>query len=183
MPLAAVCRDCPHGGSLFFSIGEGPRIMTRTMHVGLGLTATLLVCLLLAGCETGPALAPVEGTVTLDGNPVQGAEVEFEPTGEGGRPSVGITDANGHYELDYTMKEKGALLGEHIVRITTEGVGDEDEDEGGEESTRPTDEELDEGPRAGSTVPIPARYNVDSELKRTVEKGKNTFDFPLESGD
>ena len=141
--------------------------MTRTTHVVLGLTATLLVCLLLAGCDTGPALAPVEGTVTLDGTAVQGAEVEFQPTAEGGSPSVGITDANGHYELSFTMKEKGALPGEHVVRISVDP--DADPDEGGSAEV--------------SAVVIPARYNNESELKRTVEKGGGTFDFALESGE
>ena len=142
-------------------------MMTRTTHVGLGLTATLLVCLLLAGCDSGPALAPVEGTVTLDGTAVQGAEVEFQPTAEGGSPSVGVTDASGHYELKFTMKEKGALVGEHIVRINVDAEADPDEGETVEVSP----------------VVIPARYNNESELKKTVEKGPNTIDFPLESAE
>jgi hypothetical protein len=142
--------------------------MTRTTHVVLGLTATLLLCLLSAGCDTGPALAPVEGTVTLDGTAVQGAEVTFQPTAEGGSPSVGITDANGHYELKFTMKEKGALVGEHVVRISVDPDADPDEGGAGGEV---------------SDVEIPARYNMKSELKRTVEKGGGTFNFDLESGE
>ena len=154
--------------------------MKRTTHVGLGLTATLLVCLFLAGCDTGPGLAPVEGTVTLDGNPLEGAEVEFQPAGEGGRPSVGVTDASGHYELRYTMKEKGALLGEHIVRISMSD--DADMDEGGDEGggALMTDEGADEEEAPNR---IPARYNTESELKETVNRGGNTIDFALESGE
>ena len=143
--------------------------MTRTTRLGLGLAGILMLCLLLAGCDSGPALAPVVGTVTLDGSPLAGAEVEFQPTAAGGSPSVGVTDAEGHYELRFTMNEKGALLGEHTVRIV---MAEEDDDEGGTGS--------DEGP---STARIPARYNTNSELKETVQKGKNTFDFLLESGE
>ena len=152
--------------------------MRRTTHVGLGLTATLLVCLLSAGCDTGPGLAPVEGTVTLDGTPLAGAEVEFQPTAPDTRPSVGVTDASGHYELRYTMNEKGALLGEHIVRIRMGEDADPDDVGGG--AAPKTDEAADD---EESGQRIPARYNVDSELKETVKSGSNTIDFALESGE
>ena len=153
--------------------------MRRTTHVGLGLTATLLVCLLSAGCDTGPGLAPVEGTVTLDGTPLAGAEVEFQPTAPDTRPSVGVTDASGHYELRYTMNEKGALLGEHIVRISMSEDADLDDVGGG---TAPTTDQGAHEEEEGAGR-IPARYNVDSELKETVNSGSNTIDFALESGE
>ena len=153
-------------------------MMTRTTRVVLGVTTTLSLCLLVAGCDSGPGLAPVSGTVTMDGSPLAGAEVTFQPTFEGGSPSSAITDASGRYELKFTMKEKGALPGEHIVRITM--AEEEDADEGGVAGAGTTGEEGDEEP---SDERIPARYNTESELKRTVEKKSNTFDFPLESGE
>ena len=42
----------------------------------------------LSGCGNGHDidLYPVTGTVTIDGNPVEGAMVNFQPTGEGRAP-------------------------------------------------------------------------------------------------
>ncbi len=42
--------------------------------------------------------------------------VHFVPNG--GRPSWGQTDAAGHYELHYTLKQPGAVAGKHRVFVT-----------------------------------------------------------------
>ena len=86
-----------------------------------------LVCLLLIGCGTGPRLAPVSGTVTLDGEPVDQVRVVFEPvmgeadvTTEVYYSSFGITDDNGHFEMKTEVEGKvrpGALVGGHTVRF------------------------------------------------------------------
>ena len=48
-------------------------------------TATLILfCLGLAGCGSGDGLAKVRGTVTLKGQPLEGASVDFQPTADGG---------------------------------------------------------------------------------------------------
>ncbi len=62
--------------------------------------------LLLAGCGPSsdvPKLAPVHGVVTMDGKPLANATVRFIP--ESGRPSVGVTDEQGRYELNYTDEQ------------------------------------------------------------------------------
>ncbi len=66
----------------------------------------LLPCLLIAACLAGCGgdglqLVQVNGTVTLDGQPLVGAAVIFHP--DGGRPSVGETDSEGRYSLKYTV--------------------------------------------------------------------------------
>jgi len=71
--------------------------MKRTIIDRLGMVAVVFcaVGLVLSGCgPKGPELAPVEGVVTLDGQPLEGATVLFHAEG-GGRPSTGTTDANG----------------------------------------------------------------------------------------
>ena len=51
------------------------------------------------GCESGPEIASVEGTVTMDGKPLANATVLFVP--ENGRPAGGRTDERGHYLRDF----------------------------------------------------------------------------------
>lgn len=114
---------------------------------------------LLGGCGRSD-IGQVDGTVTLDGQPLPDVLVEFEPV-NGGRSSSGKTDAQGKYVLDYTSSEQGAMVGEHIVRITAA------ETEVDEEGNRPQ--------RAN----VPAKYNTESELKKTVQPGKQTIDLAL----
>lgn len=71
----------------------------------------------ITGCSGGSGLALVEGTVTLDGEPLPKAEVLFRP--ENGRPSLGVTDAEGKYQLRYSAEKMGALPGTHSVSIRT----------------------------------------------------------------
>jgi len=124
-----------------------------------------LVLPLAAGCGGGgPDLGSVEGTVTLDGQPLANAIINFEPV-EGGGPRSsydGETDESGHYVLHATASQKGAEPGDYTVHITLPEL------------------ESDE-PAAKTEVEIPAKYNTQSELKATVKDGKNTFDWPLTS--
>lgn len=79
----------------------------------------LVVAALLVGCSGNavkyPELAPVTGTVTLDGKPLEAATITFVPTM--GRASSGLTDTAGHYTLSYTKTLAGATLGPHRVMI------------------------------------------------------------------
>ena len=115
--------------------------------------------LFVSGCGGGPSLGEVSGKVTLDGQPLAGALVEFQPSE--GRGSIGSTDAQGVYKLSYTEDSQGAALGKHTVRIT---MANDDEDQ--------------KKPGAGT---IPARYNSKSELSADVKSGSNEFNFDLES--
>jgi hypothetical protein len=117
----------------------------------------------LAGCGggDGPELGYVEGTVTLDGQPLPEAQVEFQPQGEG-RPSYGETDAGGRFELQFGVDQPGAMVGTHTVRITT----------GGMESTG-------DGPPTIIEEKVPPQYNTETQLEKTVEPGSNEFEFTL----
>lgn len=111
-----------------------------------------------AGCgrKDLPDLARVQGTVTLDGRPLSGVQVQFYPQ-SGGRTAVGVTDSQGKYELVYTYGVKGTKVGVNAVSFAYpqgEGV---------------------KGP------PVPAKYGAKSTLQADVKAGKNTCDFDLKS--
>ena len=85
--------------------------------------------LLLAGCgdgDTGPATVPVSGTLTLNGTPVEGAEVTFVHEEFA---AFATTDSEGRYEL-----VPGAVVGENKVVVSKwEGgpeMGGGEEDDG-----------------------------------------------------
>ncbi|MEW4563718.1 carboxypeptidase-like regulatory domain-containing protein [Bremerella sp. JC770] len=120
-----------------------------------------------AGCgqPTYDGIGEVQGTVTLDGQAYPNALITFSPVG-GGRPSNGLTDEQGNYQLIYIRTQKGAEAGRHSVKIMT--MPAKHEGPGMRPATAP--KEL-----------LPARYNKRTELNATVEEGPNTIDFALES--
>ena len=100
-------------------------------------------------------MGSVSGVVTLDGEPLPGVAVMFDP--EGFRASRGFTDSSGGYELTYLRDIKGAVVGEHRVYVSVV-------------------------PDGGAPVDsLPSIYNTKSELTAKVERGRNVFDWALES--
>lgn len=70
----------------------------------------------LAGCGPGgPEVVRVTGTVTYQGQPVPNLFLNFKP--EVGRPSWGVTDAEGKYWLHYNRDRDGAVVGKHTVWV------------------------------------------------------------------
>ena len=92
-----------------------------------GRRRTLLLLLLAAlGCNWNSGIVPVSGSVTLNGQPLVGASVSFQPVSprENERPaasgSAGKTDVTGHFTLRLIdPDQEGALIGKHTVTITT----------------------------------------------------------------
>jgi len=103
----------------------------------------------------GRTLGRVVGWVTLDGKPLHGAQVDFHNNVT--RVCSAGTDENGHYELKFTRRRKGAPLGEHSVRIGLFGRDSENPDK----------------------EPLPEAYNKKSILKAIVREGTNTISFHL----
>lgn len=103
-------------------------------------------------------VASVTGTVTLDGKPVAGATVGFQP--RKGRPAYGGTDDQGRYKLFYDFRSAGAVVGTCDVTITTAH-----EDEEG----RPRPER------------VPRKYFKPGALVVEVEPKANVFNFELTS--
>jgi hypothetical protein len=126
----------------------------------------LAVC---AGCGTdGYRLAPVSGRVAVDGKPVAGLTVTFEPVGSRERPNpgpgaVGVTDRAGRFQLSTVPGgRRGAVVGPCRVRIRVVVH------EGGD-----ADPWLDPAlPRSRPSVRhLPLRYNDKTELTFEVPPG------------
>jgi len=88
--------------------------------------ATPVLVLLCAGCGERPPVAPVSGTITVDGQPLVGAAITTQPIAKDSRNpgagSFGRTDEDGHFELELVKPAiKGAIIGEHRVMISPAG--------------------------------------------------------------
>jgi hypothetical protein len=92
-------------------------MMTKRVHWARSLTA-LALAPFLAGCGGGPRPVKVSGTVTLNGQPVEGAMVQFVPVKDDGRPATGITNADGGFSLTTVENLDGAMPGTYKVVIT-----------------------------------------------------------------
>jgi hypothetical protein len=108
----------------------------------------------LSGCRDGPELGKVSGRVTYKGEPVSGAVVSFIPRDER-KQSIGFTNEEGEYELQYTLRREGALIGRHRVSVRVYP---------------------DQGRRP---VPVPEKYGPKSKVEFEVERGRNRFDIEL----
>jgi hypothetical protein len=86
----------------------------------LALVLLLTTCagLLMPGCEKKPAIAPVQGTVKINGVVAGGIDVQFYPDHKKdtrGPRSSGVTDENGAFTLKTDTGEEGAVVGFHRV--------------------------------------------------------------------
>lgn len=137
--------------------------------------ACLLVTLLLTGCgKSGPelpALVPVSGTVTWDGQPLVGGSVTLIPvSGTPGSGGTGRTNIDGKYELtDVTRNEVGVPAGSYKVVIMTPLL---DEGYTPEPNAPPF-----------TKVEIPPRYGHREQTKLTAEvaAGSGPINFDLKS--
>jgi hypothetical protein len=80
----------------------------------------VLSILLLSGCggSNKKEVAPVIGSVTLDGKPfTQLASVNFVPEGSG-KMATGILKPDGTFTLKTYVEGDGAVIGKHSVSIT-----------------------------------------------------------------
>lgn len=119
-------------------------------------TGLVLVTALLSGCGgSGVEVAPVRGRVTLDGAPLAGARIRFQPEASGGSPSYGASDSDGNYVLGYNRDQRGALIGWHTVSVMRGGHDDSNNNL---------------KPQA-----LPPRYNTASELRKEVKQGENNL--------
>jgi len=129
-------------------------------YSGIGPLGVALICLL-SGCGGSEMnVAPVAGTVTLDGAPLERASVLFLP--DEGRPSFGVTDSEGRYALIYSKDENGAEVGPCTVQVTTR-MG-------------PAGSNDDDAPLAPEKVP---RRYAKEPVKVSVLPESNTIDVKL----
>ena len=140
---------------------------------------------LLSGCGDGLGVSPVTGTISLDGNPIAGATVTFQPLDGGtGMPAVGRTDDSGKYSVTDMRAEaigSGAAPGEYKVGVmwyepgstdTIAAEGSSDAAQGG--ANKPVG--------GKSLLPMAYQNANTSGLTASVKAGtENNFDFNLDS--
>jgi hypothetical protein len=130
--------------------------------------------LLVAACGCGSGsrgLAPVSGVVTLDGKPLAGGTVSFQPKAPpgstiAGKGSAAKCDADGRFMLATIDDRPGAVIAEHRVAIWG--------------PNRPQNAASDSAPVSPDMVP--AKYNFDSTLTFAVpSEGTDKANFDLTS--
>ena len=132
------------------------------------------VFVLAVGCQRSD-FQYVEGLVTLDSVPVEGATVTFRPTAKGGMMAAGVTDAKGLYRLNPLRGRTGAgaWVGDFdvtIIKARDPGEGGRREDLTG---------------RVEYITPPGYADAAISGLKATIKPGRNTGEsvsFDLKSG-
>ncbi len=138
------------------------RLAARRRLVGPLAATWLMLAATVAGCNRSPyELAPVHGTVTVEGTPLFQGKVLFSPIAKGdnvnpGRPAFGKLQSDGTYRLTTFKKNDGAVVGEHWVTIIN------------------VEEDLPDGVPEFARVTVPARIVVvagkDNQIDITLTK-------------
>jgi len=88
----------------------------RSLAQGILAAAGLLAA---SGCGGGGLKThPVNGIVTLDDKPVEGALVQFMPMDDRGRPATGMTRSDGTFRLRTYITGDGAVAGTYKVLVS-----------------------------------------------------------------
>ncbi|MFZ9793254.1 MAG: carboxypeptidase-like regulatory domain-containing protein [Gemmataceae bacterium] len=115
-------------------------------------------------------LAPVSGTIFLNGKPLPNATIVFTPEENDVRVGVGSTDKDGKYSLSSFQTNDGVKIGKHKVSVRAF------EDSGG--AFKPADDIT--NVRGKMTTPLKYANPEESGLTAVVEKKKNVIDFQLQ---
>ncbi|WP_169975767.1 carboxypeptidase-like regulatory domain-containing protein [Tautonia rosea] len=97
--------------------------MTIRMLFSVAVVSALLIS---TGCGSGPKLVPVSGIVTLNGEPLEGAELTFVPDPGNAEMTPGgdQTGPNGNYKAMYNFRS-GLAPGKYTVLISKKtGTGE-----------------------------------------------------------
>lgn len=163
------------------------------------IVSVALMALRVMGCGNQEyVLAPVSGVVKVDGKPVAGLRVAFEPiatekNSAPGPESIGITNAEGEFELK-TFDERprsGAVVGKCRVRIWSMPSGQADAvfDDRAENydpvaEIKAIREQIRNSKKkaVAASGPIPLRYNDQTTLSFDVpESGSDAANFDIQS--
>jgi hypothetical protein len=140
--------------------------MSHRTRTGL-VAVALLLAAHVAGCDSSNRVA-VSGTVTLNGQPLTNATIQFFRVGETA-PAGGAVVTDGKYELP---AHPGLPPGTYKVSISSpigNGGGSFTAAQGAAST-----------PATGFKDRVPAKYNTDTELRADVTAaGPNKFDFKL----
>lgn len=133
--------------------------------VGTSLGMAILASISLSGCggTDGVTRGSVEGTVRVDGTPVEQGTISFVPAeGTKGPAAYGVI-TNGKYAL--TASDRGPVVGRHKVQIEAFCHLGKKNPEG-----EPIKEQV-----------VPERFNSQTTLVMEVTKGQNKRDFDLQT--
>ena len=148
-------------------------------------------CVLLAGLSVGcydsgrPPTYPVSGTVTWQGNPVEGARVVFVPTGSQ-ESAAGITDAAGKYQLTTFVAGDGAEPGEYRVKVAKYDIKQPTKEETQKFITQEEEQKIvfaqDERPTPPAKNLMPKKYEseITSGITHTVTTSATTLNITVE---
>jgi hypothetical protein len=129
----------------------------------------LIICGIAFMCASGcggPTF-DVEGTVEMDGKPVDSGAISFEPADGKGRDFGGVI-TDGKFKF---VTPPGVDAGKKIVRIT-----------GMQKTGKKISAFASGDAMVDEAIPFPKRYNETSELSANLEAGKvNRFDFKMKS--
>jgi len=135
--------------------------MLQCRRAGLVVVSGFIALTMGAGCA--PRGATVSGKVTLDGAPLDDANISFVPKADAQKQAGWATIAGGQYSIPETS---GLGTGEFRVEIRALRAT-------GEKSSDPT--------MIPSKEIIPAKYNTQSQLTAEIKPGENVKDFELKS--
>ncbi len=121
----------------------------------------ILLALLAAGCNRGPVVGTVKGTITWDGQPVDGGLIRLVPTDGNSQPADCIVTA-GAYSITMPVGEKKVEI--YWTKSSASGKVDT----------------ASQGTERVVTL-IPPKFNTESELVYVVEKGQAVKDYSLTS--
>jgi hypothetical protein len=115
---------------------------------------------MLLGCNKKYDIVPLKGTLTYDGQPVPDMIVRFEPSV--GRPSDSFTDANGSFDMSYTIDRMGVEVDTHKVTVFWP----------------PTDDKANAKPPPLQQKVL-ADFKTHGPLEVTIEKPQSNFEIKL----
>jgi hypothetical protein len=129
------------------------------MFIRPGITLIVLAVISVQGCSKSDAVPThlVTGTVTMGGKPIEKGSIVFDPADGHGTSTMGGIE-NGQFSAK-------VLAGEVILRIS---------------AVRTTDQKDQYGSLITESY-IPAKYNLESQLRKTVTpNAENKFDLVLD---
>lgn len=145
--------------------------MHKFFNTYLIVSVLFFTCFSFIGCNRDPRV-PVSGQITLNGEPLEGAAVDFLPMTEGITTRAGAnTNAKGEFQI---AKAKGLLPGEYSVSIYSAISFDPKTKERATHETNPDSMIM--------RVLTPPEYNDQTEQRFTVSpKGKNHYTCDVKS--
>ncbi len=134
------------------------------------LAGLVALSLLIGGCGGDPNhRAPIQGTVLVDGEPLESGSIVFVPTGKTRGPEAACRVAKGQFSLS---RREGPLVGRHKVRIFADQTLAYALDDPRDYAQK--------APRRSPRNPIPEQYNERTVLEAPVAADQpNHFQFDL----